>query len=252
MGGDISVYVFRAVQRDGKRNWALRKDVIDFHNILFIMKGSCDFYFNGAKRRVTAGDVAYYAKGSVRETTNTSPDALLYAFDFNLYGCDRLPLPDVTHFDDFDAFMPNFKSLFFQWYQKYDGYKMTCSGIFTMILAALIYPKAQKKPNPHVDAMKEYIAEHLSESVTVLELSRIVNLNPAYCGVLFARSEGVSIHEFINNMRMNRAKDLLVGDSLPISEVAELLGYSDVFYFSKKFKLLTGMSPSDYRKLHKQ
>lgn len=64
------------MQRDGKRNWALLKDVICFHNVLFILNGFCDFYFNGVKRHLTAVDVAYYAKGTVRETTNASPDPL--------------------------------------------------------------------------------------------------------------------------------------------------------------------------------
>lgn len=252
MGTDISTYVFHAAQRDGKGKWALHKDVIGFHNILFILSGTCDFYFNGKKRRVSAGDVAYYAKGAVRETSNTSPDALIYAFDFNLYGCDRLPLPDITHFDDFEAFMPDFKSFFFQWYQKYDGYMLMCSGIFTMILATLMYPNTQRKVNAHVNAMKAYIAEHLSESVTVNQIAHIVNLCPAYCGALFIKSEGMSLHEFINKMRINRAKDLLVSGSLSISEISETIGYSDMFYFSKKFRLLTGMSPSDYRRLHLQ
>lgn len=127
---------------------------------------------------------------------------------------------------------------------------MTCSGMFTMILAALIYPNTQKKLNPHVNTMKEYIIEHLSDAVTVEQIANAVSLSPAYCGELFIRSEGTTIHEFLNRMRINRAKDLLISDMLSISEISAMIGYNDIFYFSKKFKQLTGMSPSEYRRMN--
>lgn len=100
--------------------------------------------------------------------------------------------------------------------------------------------------------MKAYIADHLSEAVTVDEIANVVNLSPAYCGALFIKSEDMTIHEFINTMRINRAKDLLVNDAFSIAEVSAIIGYNDVFYFSKKFKLLTGTSPSEYKRLHKR
>ena len=131
-------------------------------------------------------------------------------------------------------------------------YTAQASGIFMMILAALIYPASQKSVNPHVTAMKAYIADHLSEAVTVDEIANVVNLSPAYCGALFIKSEDMTIHEFINTMRINRAKDLLVNDAFSIAEVSAIIGYNDVFYFSKKFKLLTGTSPSEYKRLHKR
>lgn len=248
----ISVYVFNALERECNEKWALHKDVMGCHNIMFITKGSCDFYFNEKKHRLSAGDVAYYTSGTVREAKNQTPGTALYAFDFDLFGCDRLPLPEVTHLDSFESFTPNFKSFFFSWYQKYDGYKLICSGIFMMILATLIFPASQKGVNPHVSAMKAYIADHLNEAMTVDEIANVVNLSPAYCGALFIKSEGLTIHEFINSMRINHAKDLLVSDMFTISEISAIIGYNDMFYFSKKFKQLTGASPSEYRRLHKR
>lgn len=244
----LSAYVFNAVQRDCGPRWSLGRGVMDCHNLMFITDGACDFYLDGEKLRLSAGDVIYYHVGSEREANNQSPGTRLYAFDFYLYGCDRLPLPSVMHFSDFEQFMPNFRNLFFSWYEKSEGYKLVCSGIFMMILSSLLHPAARKNTNPHVTAMKEFIKNHLDETVTVDTLAKEVNLSTAYCGELFMKYEGVTIHEFINNLRINRAKDLLAEDQMSISEIASASGYSDVFYFSKKFKALTGMSPSEYRK----
>lgn len=248
----ISVHVFSALERECNEGWALHKGVMDCHNIMFITKGSCDFYFDGRKHRLSAGDVAYYASGVDREAKNHLPGTALYAFDFELFGCNKLPLPEVTHLNSFESFMPNFKSFFSSWYQKYDGYKLTCSGIFMIILSTLIFPTSQKSVSPHVSTIKAYIADHLNEAMTVDEIANAVNLSPAYCGALFVKSESMTIHEFINTMRINRAKDILVNDTLSIAEVSAIVGYNDVFYFSKKFKLLAGASPSEYRRSNKR
>lgn len=248
----MAVHVFNAHERLCDDKWALYKGIVDFHSIMFVITGSCDFFFDGEKHRLSAGDVAYYAKGTEREAKNHECGTELYTFDFDLFGCDRLPLQKVTHLNNFDGFIPSIKNFFFSWYQKHDGYKITCSGIFMMILSALIYPTSLETKSPHVTTMKKYIAEHLSEEMTVAEIANTVSLSPAYCGTLFKKSEGTTIHEFINIMRINRAKDLLTDNVFSIAEVSASVGYNDVFYFSKKFKLLTGTSPSEYKKLHKR
>ena len=175
---------------------------------------------------------------------------MIYAFDFRLLGEERLPLPDVTHLSDFDAFSLDFKNFFYSWYRKSDGYELYCSGIFMMILSKLLFPGSEKMNNRHVNIMKEYIAEHLGEHITVGSLARVVNLSPVYCGTLFVKNEGVTIREFINTMRINKAKDLLVDDSHTISEISSATGFNDVFHFSKIFKRITGVTPSEYRRSH--
>ncbi len=57
--------------------------------------------------------------------------------------------------------------------------------------------------------MKDFIRDHLGEAVMVDMIARKVNLSAAYCGELFVKCEGMTIHEFINNLRINHAKDLL-------------------------------------------
>ena len=250
MDDRIAVHVFNAVERECDEKWSLYKGVIDCHNIIFIAKGSCDFYFNGRRDRLSEGDVAYYAKGTEREAKNHEPGTAIYAFELDLFGCDRLPLQEITHLNSLESFMPDIRRFFFLWYQKHAGYKLTCSGVFMMILSMIIYPTFQKTENPHVAAMKEYISLHLDGDVSVNEIANVVNLSPSYCGALFIKQEGNTIHEFINIMRINCAKDLLADGVFSIGEVSNMVGYNDLFYFSKKFKLLTGTSPSEYKRLH--
>lgn len=250
VNSDFAPIVDYAVIRECLGRWSGHNEFLDLHNIMFIMKGECDLYINGTYHRLTAGDVSYCPLGSERSVGNSTVDAEIYAFDFRLYGADKLPLPDVSHFDSFDIFTHDLKNFFYSWYQKNDGYVLLCSGIFMMILSRLIYPGGEKIMNRHVNMIKEYIAEHIGEHMTVGGIARTVNLSPVYCGTLFVKNEGMTIHEFINNMRVNIAKDLLVDDSRPISEIATVIGYNDVFHFSKIFKRITGMTPSEYRRIY--
>lgn len=248
MGNIYMPYVTYAVIRKCMGTWQLQDHITDFHNIMFIASGECDLYIDGMYHRLRAGDVSYYPKGTWRRGGNSTEDAVIYAFDFELFGEERLELGNITHIGNIDSFLPCFKDFFSAWYQKYDGYELFCSGIFAQILSKILYPHLGKTANSHVLMMREYIVEHLGEQITVEDLARVVNLSPIYCGSLFAKKEGVTIHEYINIMRINKAKDLLVGDPISVSETACAVGFSDLFYFCKVFKRLTGMTPTEYRR----
>lgn len=98
-----------------------------------------------------------------------------------------------------------------------------------------------------VKKITDYILEHFTEpDLSVKQISEFFNLNAAYMGNVFKKITGQSIVQAITNLRMERAMELLLSKKLKIVEVAEKVGYSDVFYFSKKFKKIYGCSPKNY------
>lgn len=241
-------FVRSAVVRDCQSGWGGYSRSLDSHNIMFAVSGGFDIAVDGVRERIRAGNVTYCPLGAERELGGAEEGTRIYAFDFMLYGADGpLPLPTVSDRAEFDEFTHLFKDFFFAWYQKNDGYELYCSGVFAQILYYLLAPQGTRVPNRHVRRIKEYIIDHLDERITVEGVARAVNLSPVYCGAMFARSEGVTIHEFVNKTRINRACDILLADSLSIKEIAEATGYSDVFHFSKVFKRIMGVSPSEYR-----
>lgn len=95
-----------------------------------------------------------------------------------------------------------------------------------------------------------YIKEHYADTdLSVALLAELFQLNPSYMGGIFKKATNTSILQFITETRLEAAKLLLKGGSCKISEVAAAVGYSDVFYFSKRFKKACGCSPKDYAKL---
>jgi two-component system response regulator YesN len=98
-----------------------------------------------------------------------------------------------------------------------------------------------------VKKITEYILDHFTESdLSVKQISVFFNLNAAYMGNVFKKITGQSVVQYITALRMEKAMELLLSKKYKIVEVAEKAGYSDVFYFSKKFKKIYGCSPKNY------
>lgn len=66
---------------------------------------------------------------------------------------------------------------------------------------------------------------------------------------MFKRQVGKSLVEYLTHIRIQKAKQLLIGGEWNIADVAEEVGFLDVKYFIKRFKKITGLTPSEYRKL---
>ena len=96
---------------------------------------------------------------------------------------------------------------------------------------------------------KKYILEHLHERIVLQDIADNFGVSPNYLSQLFKRFEQIGISEYITNLKIRKAKELLKDGSLKIYEVADRLGFESAFYFSKVFKKMTGVAPKDFRNL---
>ena len=83
-------------------------------------------------------------------------------------------------------------------------------------------------------------------------LALLCGISVVYFRKCFKNVYGMAPMQYIHNLRMNKAKALLLCDNISIAEIAESTGYSNRYHFSKMFKLYTGVSPSDYVKSARQ
>ncbi|MCI5604733.1 MAG: helix-turn-helix transcriptional regulator, partial [Clostridia bacterium] len=74
------------------------------------------------------------------------------------------------------------------------------------------------------------------------------HLNSQYISQLFKNEIGVGFHVYLTNIRMEKAKKLLLTTALPIAEIAELTGYNDYRVFTKVFKKSENITPTQYRR----
>jgi YesN/AraC family two-component response regulator len=101
-----------------------------------------------------------------------------------------------------------------------------------------------------IEGLIEYIHQHLHEDLSLNQLAELVHLSPAYVSTLFKEVTQETFSEYTTRQRMNRASELLRTTNESIKHIAEKSGYPSAKYFCTKFKLLTGLSPTQYRQQH--
>ena len=94
----------------------------------------------------------------------------------------------------------------------------------------------------------EYISHHYQEKVKINELADYIGVNRSYLTSSFKKAVGCSPQEYLVNLRMEKAKNLLKNTDMPINAVAAAVGYQDQLAFSKIFKQNFTVSPKEYRK----
>ncbi|WP_068783955.1 response regulator transcription factor [Paenibacillus phocaensis] len=98
-----------------------------------------------------------------------------------------------------------------------------------------------------VEDIKDYIDHHYFEDIKISMFTEKYFLSREYLMKLFKQQYGCGIHEYVQKVRMDKAKELLDDSSLKIQEISEMLGYKDKNYFSKAFRNYYALSPSEYR-----
>lgn len=99
-----------------------------------------------------------------------------------------------------------------------------------------------------VIAAVDFIAERITDKISIADICRAVNSNASTLNHKFRRELGMSCGEYITNERMKKARHLLSGSTYNITEISQRCGYENVYYFSNAFKKAHGMSPVNYLK----
>jgi len=110
----------------------------------------------------------------------------------------------------------------------------------------------QHLPKPYSKVIREvidYVNQHYGEEISLADAANRVFLNRSYLSYLFVQETGSNFSDFLADLRLEKAKELLTAGGMKNYEVAEAVGYKDFRHFGQMFKKHTGMTPSDFRKL---
>lgn len=110
-------------------------------------------------------------------------------------------------------------------------------------------PKRKKFMSGTIKKITEWMADHLGEeNMSLTLLAEQMNMNPTYISQLFKKELGIGYHSYLNQMRVEKAREYLKKTDEPITSVAEKVGFSDYRVFTKVFKSIEGETPSQFRK----
>ena len=101
--------------------------------------------------------------------------------------------------------------------------------------------------SPQIRRAMEYIADHLSIQLTIPQIAQKSFLAPSTLTRNFRRETGMTIRQYVDELVLSRAEQLLKNTTLSIRDISDSLGFCDQFYFSRQFKKWYGVSPREYR-----
>lgn len=102
------------------------------------------------------------------------------------------------------------------------------------------------KTDKIVEAAKEYVRENYGEKLTLAAIASKIGISQGYLSSVFKKQTGGNLNDYINQMKIEKAKELLEKHEYMMYEISDMLGFENPYYFSKVFKKLTGITPSEY------
>jgi AraC-like DNA-binding protein len=116
--------------------------------------------------------------------------------------------------------------------------------------ARLLFLAAAESASNPVSAVLEYVRSHLSEPLTVADMADLVRLSPSAFAHLFRDVTGRSPYQFVKEMRLDRARELLVDGDFTVARVSKEVGYASVSHFISEFRGRFGVTPRAYYDAH--
>lgn len=139
------------------------------------------------------------------------------------------------------------------WVRKNIGYNYECLSYLYNIIFQLKKVKNNYISNINykkIENAVNYLHEHYSDAdFRIKTLYRISNMSSQYFETLFKNKFSATPKEYLTDLRIKRAKELLLSSKKNMTEISEDLGFCDAYHFSKMFKKATGKTPTEYRNM---
>lgn len=247
------------------------------YELEYIIDSTGSMIIDGIEYRLNPGDVIFkrpgqYSQGIMKYScffisfdmaNDTNKQRETYQFmgnqSFQTYYSNPLldVIPTVFHPSHPDKYRIIFENIFNQYIISSEVSQVIIRSqilyIITSIYTDIKNPNKKLYESPYGKKIRrviDYIQNNLDADLSLGKLARICEFSPAHFHKVFKSVVHCTPNEFIINVRLNRAKELIVKSDMPISEIAYKIGYKDIHYFCALFKKYTGTTPGRYRKKH--
>jgi len=236
------------------------------YEYIYILKGRGKYWINEREFESADRTVYFLMPGQHHRELSTRPPFAFYHLKFylrDLKGNHVLLLPvsgseERQIFPDPESECLEFFSRIFTEASGQKPWRREIVESLCMNLTAWTKRKIGLKPDPTdefagkadkiVNMAKGHIGFNLTKNIDLKSLSRSCGISPDYLGHIFKKVTGISPMQHLSSVRIDESKRLLRNPDLSLEEIARRSGFSDIFYFSRKFKQKEGISPSIYRK----
>ncbi|NBD26530.1 helix-turn-helix domain-containing protein [Paenibacillus glycinis] len=236
--------------------WQKREKPLANYDLFYVWSGSGEVLLNGVPVPVSKGSCFLFRPGDFTSATHNPqrPLVLTYIHFDVKEPVDIVPqsyrmLQETV---DFEYLLSRYVRLFLV---KTYAAEEEAQLILKQLIIHLLRedregPVERKASNQLTEAIHEvanYIRQNPGIAHRVEDLAARAQLSPRYFSIKFKEMIGTSVQSYMIRTRIERAQHLLMHAGMNVTEVADALGYRDIFFFSRQFKQYTGKSPSEIR-----
>ena len=224
----------------------MAEDYIEFYDLTFVLKGTLVYIINDEEITLRRGDAILLPPGTKRQRLAGKSSVTYISFNFLLFH----PLAEQT-----GRFIPNGISnemidicSTYSQISKTDPLfaKEKLMNLLNYILIELLGNSKPAEYSPRIVKAVKFIEGNLNKNISLVDLSRHLHLSKEYVAALFKQELGKTAGDYINDAKMNYAKELIQEKQFSLTEISDFLGYSSYNYFSRIFKKTYRISPHQY------
>ncbi|OHD56154.1 MAG: hypothetical protein A2096_09730 [Spirochaetes bacterium GWF1_41_5] len=264
-----------------KKNWPKSHMHTDFFEVMYFSKGIGKQKIASHIYNVQAGDIFFIPMYEEHQLVEIKKKITYYYLEFplGLFGvtsareeiisnlpvllpffCDRNKFPHKINIPS--AQRETFIIILNKILSEYKESGILTVSIVYHLLNALLYEICRiytkkynliaSKTNPLVVIAEEYIKKNFQLPISSALLARQLRNNPSYLSRIFSAETGMSFQHYLEQVRINHAKDLIINTDFKFLRIALEIGFTDAAYFSHVFKKVTGMTPKGFARQFKK
>ncbi|ANE47711.1 AraC family transcriptional regulator [Paenibacillus swuensis] len=233
-----------------------------YYFLMFVLEGTGMFHQGGGSYPLKSGDLFCLFPQVVHEYYTDPHDTLKkiwFAFD----GKQALDLLKRIGLVPHRPFLPGGANVdaihLMQEFLQASRVRGACTDLNRMVYFLRVFDCLSNPSNNGLDAMvsstswlergRDYMEIHYAEGITIQEMAAYAGVDRTTFAKKFKQIYGISPVQYLQKLRIEQSKLLLKETQYKLSEIAESVGYADLFTFSKAFKKFVGIAPLSYRKL---
>ena len=245
--------ITRVIERQNTTGWHVENiQYKDEFVVVIILDGKTKYIVDGHEYLAVKNDIFIFPPGVSRSGRTDSKHpwsfiSIIFRMDLNEEAKEYFNKSILIWRNSGDSLRKLFVEASRAWTGKNPLFQVKCCLTATEILYKLLLSEMPYHKVPHIKKLEKArttIQENFRQDISVEELAESIDMSVSYFRRLFHEAYGYSPMQYIINLRIENARDLLLSGEVNVTEAARLSGFEDIYYFSTLFKKKTGSTPT--------